>query len=78
MGKRVMALLRENTDKSFFFAFGAGKTFSILCGYCDWKCSEYFRVFVSDPVERFLWGLPFEAERFFVCLNLLLKHSELM
>ncbi|XP_067391575.1 metalloprotease TIKI2 [Emydura macquarii macquarii] len=24
MGKRVMALLRENTDKSFFFAFGAG------------------------------------------------------
>lgn len=25
MGKRVMALLRENTDKSFFFAFGAGR-----------------------------------------------------
>ncbi|XP_058032255.1 metalloprotease TIKI2 [Ahaetulla prasina] len=24
MGKRVMALLRQNTDKSFFFAFGAG------------------------------------------------------
>ncbi|NXH09658.1 TIKI2 Metalloprotease, partial [Bucco capensis] len=24
MGKRVMALLRENRDKSFFFAFGAG------------------------------------------------------
>lgn len=24
MGKRVMALLRENADKSFFFAFGAG------------------------------------------------------
>ncbi|XP_033008083.1 metalloprotease TIKI2 [Lacerta agilis] len=24
MGKRVMALLRDNTDKSFFFAFGAG------------------------------------------------------
>ncbi|KAJ7332748.1 hypothetical protein JRQ81_014928 [Phrynocephalus forsythii] len=24
MGKRVMALLKENTDKSFFFAFGAG------------------------------------------------------
>uniref|UniRef100_A0A452J6P0 Metalloprotease TIKI n=1 Tax=Gopherus agassizii TaxID=38772 RepID=A0A452J6P0_9SAUR len=24
MGKRVMALLKQNTDKSFFFAFGAG------------------------------------------------------
>ncbi|KFP83792.1 TIKI2 Metalloprotease, partial [Notiomystis cincta] len=24
MGKRVMSLLRENRDKSFFFAFGAG------------------------------------------------------
>ncbi|XP_060629448.2 metalloprotease TIKI2 isoform X1 [Anolis sagrei] len=24
MGKRVMALLRDNSDKSFFFAFGAG------------------------------------------------------
>lgn len=25
MGRRVMSLLRENRDKSFFFAFGAGK-----------------------------------------------------
>lgn len=24
MGRRVMSLLRENRDKSFFFAFGAG------------------------------------------------------
>lgn len=30
MGKRVMDLLRQNTDKSFFFAFGAGRT-SICC-----------------------------------------------
>lgn len=38
MGKRVMALLRENTDKSFFFAFGAGMVWNtLLFACCGWK-----------------------------------------
>lgn len=44
MGKRVMALLKDNTDKSFFFAFGAGRAFTC--------CSVNFYTSVSTSSKE--------------------------
>lgn len=64
MGRRVMSLLRENRDKSFFFAFGAGMAWFFLFYSITMIGIKVFGMLqVSGPVGKFLTRLPFEAER---------------
>lgn len=77
MGRRVMSLLRENRDKSFFFAFGAGKAWSFLFYSVTWlemKCLECFRSLCLR--EDFLWGFPLNQKYF--CLSRLTSKIELL
>lgn len=70
MGKRVMALLRENTDKSFFFAFGAGTTLIslfYLVIVVGSEVSECFRILSLVLQEGFLRSLFLKQKGF--CLS---------
>lgn len=68
MGRRVMSLLRENRDKSFFFAFGAGMAWFFLFYFVtlEVKCLGCFRSL--GLWEVFLQGFPLKQKGF--CLSI--------
>lgn len=78
MGRRVMSLLRENRDKSFFFAFGAGMAWFFLFYSVTMIGSKVFGMLqVSGPVRRFLRRF-LRSRKTSVCPDPLVKGNELL